>query len=83
MNWRVLEDENANDHRFIEFRIESQGSRAHRLSVNSSDGRGWIIVNIDPDLLSIGLLQAKWTAKGNTADEGPEDAAAELLKGIT
>lgn len=84
MEWKVLEDENASDHRYIEFRIESQGrSRAHGPDIDSSNGRGWIVANIDYDLLSTGLFLAEWTVNGNTTDAGPDELAAELERGIT
>lgn len=82
--WKVLEDENASDHRYIEFRLGSPSrSDAHRPHVGASKERGWLIGNVDPDRISAGLLLAEWTAENNIADLGPEEAALELERRVS
>jgi len=78
--WRVLEDENASDHRYIEFQL---GSSLHHPDHGESNDQGWIVKDIDPDLLSTGLMLAEWTAIGDTTNMEPEAAATELERGIT
>jgi len=41
--WRVLDDENASDHRCIEYQLRSS---SHRPDLGESNDRGWIIANM-------------------------------------